>query len=278
MRFGISTHLFHDRPLEREHLAAIASNGFGAIELFATRSHFDYHDAAAIDRLADWLQDTGLVLNSVHAPIAESLTDGKWGHPLSNAAADAVRRQWAVRETEKALEIARRIPFNTMVVHLGSPDDHAEPGDNNRSAAFRSAEQICELSAALSVRVALEVIPNTLSTPAGLVALIEDLESPNAGICMDFGHAHMMGDVADAIETAAEHLMATHIHDNRRRADDHLVPFLGSINWDVALMTMQKIGYDGAYMMELANTGSPGAVLEEARRAVERFERTLAHP
>ncbi len=72
--------------------------------------------------------------------------------------------------------------------------------------------------------------------------------------------------------------MATHIHDNRRRADDHLVPFLGSINWDVALMTMQKIGYDGAYMMELANTGSPGAVLEEARRAVERFERTLAHP
>ncbi len=278
MRFGISTHLFHDRRLGREHLAAIASNGFGAIELFATRSHFDYHDAAAIDRLADWLQDTGLVLNSVHAPIAESLTDGKWGHPLSNAAADAVRRQSAVRETEKALEIARRIPFNTMVVHLGSPDDHAEPGDNNRSAAFRSAEQICELSAALSVRVALEVIPNPLSTPAGLVALIEDLESPNAGICMDFGHAHMMGDVADAIETAAEHLMATHIHDNRRRADDHLVPFLGSINWDVALMTMQKIGYDGAYVMELANTGSPGAVLEEARRAVERFERTLAHP
>ena len=278
MRFGISTHLFHDRRLEREHLAAIASNGFGAIELFATRSHFDYHDAAAIDRLADWLQDTGLVLNSVHAPIAESLTDGKWGHPLSNAAADAVRRQLAVRETENALEIARRIPFNTLVVHLGSPDHHAEPGDNNRSAAFRSAEQICELSAALSVRVALEVIPNPLSTPAGLVALLEDLESPNAGICMDFGHAHMMGDVADAIETAAEHLMATHIHDNRRRADDHLVPFLGSINWDMALMTMQKIGYDGAYIMELANTGSPGAVLEEARRAVERFERTLAHP
>ena len=52
------------------------------------------------------------------------------------------------------------------------------------------------------------------------------------------------------------------------------MPFHGSINWDIALMTMQKIGYDGTYLMELANTGSPAAVLEEARaRARERFER-----
>ena len=50
MRFGISTHLYHDRRLEREHLAQIAGYGFEAIELFATRSHFDYRDAAAVDR------------------------------------------------------------------------------------------------------------------------------------------------------------------------------------------------------------------------------------
>jgi hypothetical protein len=30
-------------------------------------------------------------------------------------------------------------------------------------------------------------------------------------------------------------------------------------------------------MMELANTSSPAAVLEEARRARRRFERALAH-
>ena len=31
-------------------------------------------------------------------------------------------------------------------------------------------------------------------------------------------------------------------------------------------MTMQKVGYDGTYLMELANTGSPAAVLEQAPR------------
>ena len=279
MRFGISTHLFHDRRLERDHLAQIASYGFDAIEVFATRTHFDYHDDAAIGVLAGWLSDTGLTLNSIHAPIAGSLIDGRWSEPFSNAVADSARRQAAVREAEAALQVARRIPFDVLVVHLGTPTAKAQPGDNSRAAAFRSAEDICRLAEPMGVRVALEVIPNDLSSAASLVTMLEgDLDAPHAGICMDFGHAHLMGDVADAVEIAAEHLIATHVHDNRRRDDEHLVPFHGSINWDMALMTMQKIGYDGTYLMELANTGSPAAVLEEARRARQRFEKTLTLP
>jgi sugar phosphate isomerase/epimerase len=155
----------------------------------------------------------------------------------------------------------------------------SQPGDNTRNAALRSVEEICRLTEPLGVRVALEVIPNELSTPASLVAMLErDLEAPHAGICMDFGHAFLMGDIADAIETSAEHLITTHVHDNRRREDDHLAPYLGSIPWDAALMSMQKIGYDGTYLFEVANTGSPAAVLEETRRARQRFERTFAHP
>ena len=69
------------------------------------------------------------------------------------------------------------------------------------------------------------------------------------------------------------------MHDNRGRDDDHLVPFHGTIDWDVALMTMQKIGYEGTYLMELANTGVAGrGPRGRAPRARQRFERTLAHP
>ena len=56
MRFGISTHLYHEQRLSREHLAQIASYGFEAVEVFATRSHFDYHEPAAIAQLAEWLK------------------------------------------------------------------------------------------------------------------------------------------------------------------------------------------------------------------------------
>ena len=278
MQFGISTHLYHDQRLDREHLAQIASYGFASIELFATRSHFDYRDPAAVEALGGWLEETGVRLHSVHAPITDRFSAGDvWAPSFSNAWSDAARRQAAIDETAAVLELAGRIPFACLVVHLGTPDGKAAPGDNHKGSAVRSVEQICGLAEAAGVKVALEVIPNVLSSPAALVSLLErDLEVPNAGICLDFGHAFLGGDVADAVETVAEHVIATHVHDNRGKTDDHLVPYQGRINWDLALMSMQKIGYEGTFMMELANTGSAAAVLEDARRARGQFEQALA--
>jgi sugar phosphate isomerase/epimerase len=278
MRFGVSTHLYHDRRLERDHLAQVAAYGFEAIELFATRSHFDYRDEATIDRLKQWLAGTGLTLNSVHAPITDLFGSGdQWAPTYSNAVSDRERREAAVRETDAALRLAERIPFDVLVVHLGTPTAREGAGDNHRPSAVRSLGEICDLAAPRGVRVAVEVIPNKLSDASALAGILErDIDARHAGICLDFGHAHLMGDVVDAIENASEHIIATHVHDNRGTDDAHLVPGLGTIDWNAALIAMQKIGYAGTYLMELANTGAPGTVLEEARRARQRFERALA--
>jgi len=277
MQFGVSTHLFHDQRLSRTHLAHIAAHGFEAVEVFATRSHFDYHDAAAIAQLADWLKETGLALHGIHAPIVESMTAGdQWGAAISIGVSDNGKRQAAVREMDAALNIARQIPAGVFVVHLGTPT--VQGGENSRTAAFRSVEEICRLAEPIGVRVSLEVIPNPISDAASLVTMIErDLEGLRAGICLDFGHAFLMGDVPDTIETVAEHLTTTHVHDNHGKKDDHLVPFAGRINWDVALMTMQKVGYDGTYLMELARTGDPEEILKKAQAARGRFEKLLAY-
>jgi sugar phosphate isomerase/epimerase len=264
MRFGISTHLYHDQRLSREHLAQIAAHGFEAVEVFAKRSHFDYHDPATIAQLAEWLKETGLALHGVHAPT------------LDNASGNTATRQEAVREANVALNIMRQIPADVFVVHLGTPA--AESGENNRTAALRSLEEICRFGEPIGIHVAVEVIPNPLSDAASLVSLLEqDLDAPRTGICFDFGHAFLMGDVVDAIETVAEHLIATHVHDNKGRNDEHLVPFEGRINWDMALMTMQKVGFDGTYVMELGNTSAPATVLDLARSARTRFEKLMAY-
>jgi sugar phosphate isomerase/epimerase len=278
VRFGISTHLFHDAPLGRAHLQAIADAGFDCVELFATRTHFDYQDPAASAQLGEWLAATGLTLHSVHAPITDSLIKGVWGTPYSNAAADPKKRAYALQETAHAIDIARILPYAFLVVHVGVPDDLAAPSDNTREAARRSIDEMAARAADTGVRVALEVIPNALSTPESLVRLIEDdLELPALGICMDVGHAHVMsGDVADAIETVSGHLVTTHIHDNDGKRDLHLTPFNGSLDWPAALMGFQKVGYDGVLLMELANTDDPARVLERARRARSRFEEILA--
>ena len=278
MRFGISTHLYHDQKLDRSHLTQVAGYGFESIELFATRSHFDYRNPAAISALGEWLETTGLGLHSVHAPITDRFSAGdKWAPTYSIASSDTARRQATVEEVEAALAIAKQIPFKLLVVHVGTPDTRAAGNDNNRAAAMRSIEDIWRTAEPLGVQVALEVIPNALATPSALVALLErDLEA-SPGICLDFGHAFLGGDVPDAIETVAEHLIATHVHDNHGRNDEHLAPYLGAINWDAALMSMQKIGFEGTYLMELANTGSPAEVLEAARKARQQFEKALTY-
>ena len=121
MRFGISTHLYHDLTLERSHVAEIAAFGFDGIELFATRSHFDYRNETALRALAEWLAETGLRLFSVHAPITERFGAGDdWAPRFSNAVVDNARRQAAVQETEAALGIARFVPFETLIVHVGT--------------------------------------------------------------------------------------------------------------------------------------------------------------
>jgi sugar phosphate isomerase/epimerase len=125
----------------------------------------------------------------------------------------------------------------------------------------------------VNVRIALEVMPNKLSSAGAICHLIEDeLDGLDVGICLDYGHANLMGDLSDAIETVGGHLWTTHVHDNDGRKDDHRVPFAGRIDWDAAIMETQKIGYDGVLMFEVENTGNPLEVLDRAVKARERLE------
>jgi sugar phosphate isomerase/epimerase len=277
VQFGISTHLFHSEPLAERHLREVAAHGFPRVELFATHGHFEYHDAAAVAQLGQWLQTTGLRLHSVHAPIVESLVGTRWGAAYSIATSDQSARQHAVREAIAAVEIARTVPYEYLVVHLGIPSSqNPAPHDNNRDQARRSIDEIHAAAHPLGIRLALEVIPNELSTPDSLVEMIEeDLELPDVGICLDFGHAAIMGDLLDAIDTVSGLLITTHVHDNRGKQDDHLVPFQGTIDWLAALMDVQKVGYEGTLLFELQSSEPSATVLERAVATRGRFEEIL---
>ena len=172
-------------------------------------------------------------------------------------------------EAERALHVARRIPAKVLVAHLGVPrTQNPSPGDNSRDGARRSVEELRRLAAPLGVQVAVEVIPNELSRAGSLVHFVEeDLETTDVGVCLDFGHAHMDGDLLDAIETVSGHLITTHVHDNRGRTDDHLVPFDGTIDWPAAMTAIQKVGYDQTLLFEIAAHGSPKETLVKAQKA-----------
>ena len=325
-QFGVSTHLYHGQRLSRDHLLEIAAHGFETIEVCATRTHFDYHNPAAVADLQQWMAEAGLTLHGIHAPVMHAYERGRWIGPLSLASSDADARAEAVAETEQALHIARRIPVKVLATHLGLPrpatrgialrpfdpsrasgssrgrsrDDklRVAPSEvegrqssgqalrqtsaqapDGRAAARRSIEEVQRVAEPLGVQIAVEVIPNELSRAGSLVHFVEDdvegLEGRPVGICLDFGHAHLDGDLVDAIETVSEHFITVHVHDNRGRADDHLVPFEGTIDWPAALTAIQKVGYEGPLMFEMAAQGSAKETLARAQKARLKIEKML---
>jgi sugar phosphate isomerase/epimerase len=276
--FGVSTHLYQRSRLNRDHLLEIGAFGFRSVEVFATRTHFDYHSERTVADLQQWLAEARLELHSVHAPVGEGFSAGRWTSPLSLASADRDARARAVAETERAIQIARRIPFKVLVTHLGVPRwSPTAAADNSRDAARRSIEELSAVAGPLGVRIGLEVMPNELSRAGSLVHFVERVvDSADVGICLDLGHAQLDGDVVEAIETVSEHLIAVEVHDNKGRSDDHLVPFEGAIEWAGALTSVQKVGYDGPLIFEMAGRGSTKEILARARKAREKMERLLA--
>jgi len=276
-RFGLSTHLFHGEHLERAHLETIARHGFDLIEVFATKTHLDYHDAREVARLAGWLRETGISAASMHAPICDGFSHGVWGRAFSNASGHPAHRQEAVAETAAAIRAGRDLGCQTIVLHLGLPrGQEIPPGDNDPGAMRRSLEAIAEAATAAGIRLALEVIPNDLSTPDALEEIFgSDLDLGDAGVCLDFGHANMLSGAPEAAEALGGHIITTHIHDNKGREDNHLVPFAGNIDWTATLAAMSKIGYAGPWIFEVADHGDAAGVLTRTVGARTRLQAIL---
>lgn len=274
-RFGVSTALYQAQRLTRDHLREVAAGGFEVVELDATPTHFDCRSDMSVADLRGWLAEGRLDLESVHAPVAERFTGGRWGASLNLASPDAEARQRALDEALAALYVARRLPYRTLVVHAGLVKaQQPGPGANNRDAARRSIEALAEAAEPLGVGVAVELVPNELSRAGSLVHFIEDvLEAGAASVCLDLGHARLEGDVVDVIETVAEHVALVHAHDNRGRTDDHLLPFDGSIDWAAAMTALQKVGYDGPIVFEVTPQGSTRETLARMKAVRGRLER-----
>jgi sugar phosphate isomerase/epimerase len=154
-------------------------------------------------------------------------------------------------DLEQALFIARRIPLKVFVMHL----------EGTRDVARRRVERVAELAAPLGVVVAIDA--SDLSRPGSALHFVEEETEAQVGICLDFARAHRDGDLVDALEVVSEHLVAAR------------APVESTIDWAPALTTVQKIGYEGAFVFEMELRGSAKEALTRARTAREKMERWL---
>src|SRR6202050_1042876 len=231
---AISTLVYVKERLHPGLLDGLVRGGAQAIEIFAARQPLDYANRKQhVREIADWFRTSGIILNSVHAPLYADYEWGRAGAPQMNiASTDRASRIEAMDEIKRALELAEHIPFRFLVQHIGATGESFD--DRQFEAAMTSVEHLRAFAKPLGVRILLENIPNELSTPDRLIEFIKTMHFDDIGVCFDCGHAHMMNGIAEGFATLKNHICSTHIHDNDGIKDAHLWPGNGTIDWKQA--------------------------------------------
>ena len=117
--------------------------------------------------------------------------------PVNVAATDRAQRIEAMDEIKRAIEVAEQIPFRFLVQHIGVSGESFD--ERKFEAAMTSIEHLRAFAKPLGVRILLENIPNELCTPERLVEFIQITHFDDVGVCFDFGHAHIMSNVAGGL-------------------------------------------------------------------------------
>ncbi|HTG58999.1 MAG TPA: sugar phosphate isomerase/epimerase family protein [Terriglobia bacterium] len=271
MDFALSTYLFVKERLNSHILDQILDAGIHQIEIFAARQHLNYCDPDHVRDVAQWFSDHGVAVHSVHGPLFPGLEGSRAGDiPISIAYLEKRLRIASMDEVKRALEIAERLPFRYLVLHLGL--DGEEYDLRKFDAAFSSLEHLKIFAKDRGVQVLLENIPNQLGTPQRLLQFV-DYTRLDLKICFDTGHAHIMPGVQSAFATLKDRIASTHIHDNAGEKDDHLMPYDGGIDWDKTIRDFRTVDGQFPVLFELSDHGPEKTGLARLREVMEKLER-----
>jgi len=231
----MSTHLFVYETLCRDHLAWIAATGFTCIELFAGKPHFEFDDDAVVDRLETWLGETGLNVSTLHLPFYSRFGSEDFHYVGPADKRDEVREEMA-GYMRRLLDIAQRLGCRRAVLHLQSEKTFDE---KNLDLFHREMQWLAPVCREHRVDLLLENIMTESTRTAALVELCK--QYPDVlGICLDLGHANVVGPVAQEIADGGEWIRNLHVHDNQGDNDDHALPGTGTIDWPATLTALDR--------------------------------------
>lgn len=207
---------------------------------------------AFVDLVGETLAKNGLQLAQAHSLVFRSIVSMNPNFP---------EREWFEEKIRRTILAAGRLGAPWLVFHPA--DDALSPYydfERNRSYNLGYWPPFLELAKKAGVGVAFENL-----YPSGrklnrycanyleLIDLVDSFSDPLVGICWDTGHAlcaqqHQQA----ALKAIGPRLKVTHIHDNHGRVkdDEHMIPYLGSNDWDGILAALKDIRYQGPFSLE----------------------------
>jgi sugar phosphate isomerase/epimerase len=209
----------------------------------------DNHDVW-INQRREFCEKIGLKVNQAHAPFCE-------GRPVFDNFADRV---------VQCVDDCAILGAKCLVVHGDTwfKKDYIQWDYGEVvNTVYEVYAPVVDRAEKLGVKIAFETLFEWIGNDDHRVRLCSKIEeiddlaskfSSNAvGVCWDFGHAFMAygADQFAAMKRLKTPIIATHVHDNTRRHDNHNIPYQGYINWEEGLKTLADKGYRGDLTFEM---------------------------
>ncbi len=243
---SIATDYQQDTGSPYPYLRAIAEAGF-------THVHWCHHwntdfvySTSEIGQIQHWLGELGLEVTDIHASAGK---EKGWASALE------YERLAGVELVANRLEMAASIGCDVAVLHIpGEPED--EPSRLSYwDRVRRSLDALEQHSRATGVRIGLEN-GGTPQSWVPIARVLSDYAPDFAGVCYDSGHGNISGDGLDQLATHAERLLAVHLHDNDGSGDQHMLPFMGTVDWERLVGLIAESSYRKWVNLEVSQARS----------------------
>ena len=101
-----------------------------------------------------------------------------------------------------------------------------------------------------------ETVGIAVDDEAGTITytLVDSLPYPNVGCCWDVEHAAICHqDQRKALALVGKRLKATHISDYNSVKNDHILPYMGLVDWQEVMDALRIADYQGDFTYEIHN-------------------------
>lgn len=261
---SMATDFRADSGCPEDDLRAIAEAGFSHIHWCHHWCTDFLYAPSEVEQIARWLDEFDLQLLDLHGSAGK---EKHWTSPREYS------RQAGVELVRNRIEMTARLGGDEVVMHL--PD---QPDDESGREAYwdrvrRTLDELEGPCSRLGVRLAIE---NSGGDNFPTLLRVFELYGPGyIGLCYDAGHGNVAGNGPDRLEAAAGRLVAIHLHDNDGAGDQHILPFMGTVDWERLAGIIATSAYDRCPTLEVSmgNSGYSDVAefLRDARSAGERI-------
>ncbi len=235
-----------------ERIKALAKAGFKHIDL----SLYNENTKASLFMQDTWQAYT----NNIKACGQKLGIDFVQAHlPNVNPLVFDGSRQNAIDVTKRAIEVCGMLDIPNAVIHTGWAKGIGKEEYFEKNMPF--LKELFPVMESTGVNVCIENSTKAnmgtmyhFFTGSDMLEFINYAGHPLLHACWDTGHANIEGHQYEDIIALGNHLKALHINDNNGRYDEHIIPFMGSLNLDEVMTALADSGYNGPFTFESSSS------------------------